>query len=92
MLVAGWGTLAAKAAKAATATLPVVFTSVGDPLGAELIASLARPGANVTGLTSQAKDVVGKRFQLLQELVPADRMIGVLLNPDTPFSSLTLPP
>jgi putative ABC transport system substrate-binding protein len=90
VLVAGWGTLAAKAAKAATATVPVVFTSVGDPLGAELIASLARPGANVTGLTSQAKDIVGKRFQLLQELVPADRMIAVLLNPDTPFSSLTL--
>jgi putative tryptophan/tyrosine transport system substrate-binding protein len=90
VLVAGFGTLAAQAAKSATTTIPVVFTTVGDPLGAGIIASLARPGANVTGLTDQARDVQGKRLQLLQEFMPGQRDIGVLLNPDTPFSRLAL--
>jgi putative ABC transport system substrate-binding protein len=90
VLVAGFGTLAAQAAKAATTTIPVVFTTVGDPLGAGIIASLARPGGNVTGLTDQARDVQGKRLQLLQELIPGKHDIAVLLNPDTPFSQLAL--
>jgi putative tryptophan/tyrosine transport system substrate-binding protein len=90
VLVAGFGTLAAKAAKAATGTVPVVFVTVGDPLGAGIVASLARPGGNVTGLTDQAKDVQGKRLQLLLELIPDKREIAALLNPDTPFSRLAL--
>ena len=90
VLVAGFGTLAAKAAKAATTTIPVVFTTVGDPLGAGIVASLGRPGGNVTGLTDQARDVQGKRLQLLLELIPAKNNIAVLLNPDTPFSRLAL--
>src|SRR5215472_3786606 len=90
VLVAGFGTLAAKAAKAATTTIPVVFTTVGDPLGAGIVASLARPGGNVTGLTDQARDVQGKRLQLLLELIPGKRDVAVLLNPDTPFSRLAL--
>ena len=90
VLVAGFGTLSAQAAKAATATIPVVFTSVGDPLGAGLVASLNRPGANVTGLTSQASDIVGKRLQILEELIPGKQMVAVLLNPDTPFTPLAL--
>jgi putative ABC transport system substrate-binding protein len=90
VLVAGFGTLAAQATKAATTTIPVVFTTVGDPLGAGIIASLARPGGNVTGLTDQARDVQGKRLQLLQELIPGKHDIAVLLNPDTPFSRLAL--
>jgi putative ABC transport system substrate-binding protein len=90
VLVAGFGTLAAKAAKAATTIVPVVFATVGDPLGAGIVASLARPGGNVTGLTDQAKDVQGKRLQLLLELVPGKREVAVLLNPDTPFSRLAL--
>jgi putative ABC transport system substrate-binding protein len=90
VLVAGFGTLAAKAAKAATTTIPVVFTTVGDPLGAGIIASLARPGGNVTGLTDQARDVQGKRLQLLRELIPDKRDVAVLLNPDAPFSPLAL--
>jgi ABC-type uncharacterized transport system substrate-binding protein len=90
VVVAGFGTLAAQAAKAATTTIPVVFTTVGDPLGAGIIASLARPGGNVTGLTDQARDLQGKRLQLLRELIPGKPDIAVLLNPDTPFSRLAL--
>jgi putative ABC transport system substrate-binding protein len=91
VLIAGFGTLAAQAAKAATTTIPVVFTTVGDPLGAGLIASLGRPGGNVTGLTDQARDVQGKRLQLLLEMVQGKvATIAVLMNPDTPFSRLAL--
>jgi ABC-type uncharacterized transport system substrate-binding protein len=90
VLVAGFGTLAARAAKAATTVVPVVFTTVGDPLGAGIVASLNRPGGNVTGLTDQARDVQGKRLQLLLELIPGKREIAVLMNPDTPFSRLGL--
>jgi putative ABC transport system substrate-binding protein len=91
VLIAGFGTLAAQAAKTATTTIPVVFTTVGDPLGAGLIASLGRPGGNVTGLTDQARDLQGKRLQLLLGLLPDKSLpIGVLTNPDTPFSRLAL--
>ena len=55
-----------------------------------MIASLNRPGANVTGLTSQAKDVVGKRLHILHEVVPPHKRVAVVLNPDTPFSALAL--
>jgi len=90
VLIAGFGTLAAEAAKAATTTIPVVFATVGDPLGAGIVASLSRPGGNVTGLTDQARDVQGKRLQLLLDLIPGKHEIAVLLNPDTPFSRLAL--
>lgn len=90
VLVAGFGTLAAQAAKAATTTIPIVFTSVGDPTGAGLVASLNRPGANVTGVTSKASDLVGKRLQILNDLIPGKQIVAVLLNPDTPFSALAL--
>src|SRR5215468_7251507 len=92
VLVAGFGTLAAQAAKAATTTIPVVFATVGDPLGAGMIASLGRPGGNVTGLSDQARDVQGKRLQLLLDMLPGKTgdNIAVLLNPDTPFSRLGL--
>lgn len=87
VLVAGLGTLAAKAAAAATKTIPVVFTNVGDPVGAGLIASLARPGANVTGVSAQANEVAAKRLQIFVDFVPGKQTIAVLLNPDTPFSA-----
>jgi putative ABC transport system substrate-binding protein len=90
VLVAGFGTLAAKAAAAATKTVPIVFTTVGDPIGAGLVASLGKPGANVTGLTDQANDIAAKRLQILEDLVPGKQTIAVLLNPDTPFSALAL--
>jgi putative tryptophan/tyrosine transport system substrate-binding protein len=90
VLVAGFGTLTANALKAATSSIPVVFASVGDPIGAGLVASLNRPGGNVTGVTSQASDLVGKRLQIVHDLLPGKRTLGILLNPDTPFSTLAL--
>jgi putative ABC transport system substrate-binding protein len=90
VLVAGFGTLPAKAAKAATSTIPIVFASVGDPVGAGLINSLNRPGGNVTGVTSEASDVMGKRLQILNDLVSGKRTVAALMNPDTPFSLLAL--
>jgi putative tryptophan/tyrosine transport system substrate-binding protein len=90
VLIAGFGTLAAKAAMAATKTIPVIFTSVGDPVGAGLVASLAQPGANVTGLTSQASDIATKRLQILEDFIPGKQLVAVLMNPDTPFSALAL--
>lgn len=90
VLIAGFGTLTARAAKTATSSVPVVFVTVGDPLGAGIVASLSRPGGNVTGLSDQARDVQGKRLQLLLELIGDKRTIAALLNPDTPFSQLAL--
>jgi putative ABC transport system substrate-binding protein len=90
VLVTGFGTLTVQAAKAATSTIPIVFTSVGDPVGAGLVASLSRPAANITGVTSQASEIVGKQLQLLEEIVPGNRRVAVLLNPATPFANLAL--
>src|SRR6266852_6169078 len=89
VLVAGFGTLTAQAAKAATTTIPIVFTTVGDPVGAGLVSSLGRPGGNVTGL-SGLTEMGGKRLQLLRELTPGKQVIAVLMNPDTPFTRLAL--
>jgi putative ABC transport system substrate-binding protein len=90
VIVAGYGTLTAKAAQAATATIPIVFTSAGDPIGAGIVKSLNRPGANITGLTSQAAELSGKRLQVLDELAPGMRMIAVILVPDNPFTTVAL--
>jgi putative ABC transport system substrate-binding protein len=89
VLIAGFGTLTAQAAKGATTTIPIVFTTVGDPVGAGLVASLGRPGGNVTGL-SGLTETGGKRLQLLKELTPGKHVIAVLMNPDTPFTQLAL--
>ena len=90
VLVTGFGTLAAKAAKGATNSIPVVFTMVGDPIGAGLVVSLSRPGANVTGFSDLASEFATKRLQLLQNLFPDQKLIAVLGNPDTPFTALAL--
>jgi putative tryptophan/tyrosine transport system substrate-binding protein len=69
-----------------TRTIPIVFTNVSDPVGSGLIASLARPGGNVTGLTAFASSLGGKWLQLLKELVPGTERVAVIFNPDTaPF-------
>jgi putative tryptophan/tyrosine transport system substrate-binding protein len=90
VLVAGWGTLAPRALKAATATIPIVFTTVGDPVGSGLVQSLPRPGGNLTGMSGLGVDIKSKQLQLLVTAVPGQRVVGVLLNPDTPFSALSL--
>jgi len=90
VLVAGWGTLAPKALKAATTTIPIVFTTVGDPVGAGLVQSLSRPGGNATGLSGQSTELKGKQLQLLLACVPGQSVVGVLLNPDTPYAALAL--
>lgn len=90
VLVAGWGTLVPKALKAATESIPIVFVTVGDPVGAGLVQSLSHPGGNVTGLSGQSTELKGKQLQLLLSCIPGQRVVGVLLNPDTPYSGLAL--
>ena len=80
-------TEAALAAKNATSTIPIVMVSVPDPVGAGLIASLARPGGNVTGLSRQTRDIIGKTFHLLKEALPEASRVDLLANPTDPLSS-----
>jgi len=77
-------TQASLAAKRATRTIPIVMVGVGDPLGSGLVASLARPGENVTGPSSMLADVSGKQLALLKETVPKASPVAVLRNPANP--------
>jgi putative tryptophan/tyrosine transport system substrate-binding protein len=87
-LIVTRGTPAALAVKGATATIPVIITGVGDPIGQGLVASLARPGTNITGLSAAVTEVFPKRVQLLKELVPKATRIAGLFNMGNP----ALPP
>jgi putative ABC transport system substrate-binding protein len=84
------GTPAVIASKQATSTIPIVFATAGDPVGNYLVASLARPGGNVTGLSVQSSDLAGKRIELLREVVPGLRRLAILGNIDNPFTVLEL--
>jgi putative ABC transport system substrate-binding protein len=75
---------AARAAKNATASIPIVFTAVNDPVGDGLVASLARPGGNLTGFSFLTAELTPKRLELLLELVPQARTIVLLVNPSNP--------
>jgi putative tryptophan/tyrosine transport system substrate-binding protein len=86
VIVAG-GTLAPLAAKRATSTIPIVMVSAGDPLGSGLVASLARPGGNVTGTSLMAPDLAGKRLELLKEVLPRLARVAVLWNAANPYST-----
>ena len=77
-------TSASLAAKKATSTIPIVMTPVADPVGTGLVASLARPGGNVTGLTVLAPELTGKRLELLKEAAPKVKRVAFLWNPSGP--------
>jgi putative ABC transport system substrate-binding protein len=79
-VIVAQGTPAALTAKNATAAIPIVFVLPGDPVGSGLVASLARPGGNVTGLSSQTADLGGKRLDLLREIVPGLRRLAMMGN------------
>jgi putative tryptophan/tyrosine transport system substrate-binding protein len=84
VLVAGGGPVSALAAKAATKTIPIVFTTVADPVESGLVASLNRPGGNVTGTAGLTSELDAKRLELLHQLIPKTRVFGVLVNPNRP--------
>jgi ABC-type uncharacterized transport system substrate-binding protein len=83
-LIVTWGTPQLLAAKHATSTIPIVAGGAGDLVGAGLVASLARPGGNITGLTSISADLVGKQLELLKEAVPKLTRVGVLWDAADP--------
>jgi len=87
-LIVTRGTTAALAAKNATGTIPVVITGLADPVGQGIVASLARPGGNITGVSAIVTELYGKRVELLRELLPKASRIAVLFN----MSSPALPP
>jgi putative tryptophan/tyrosine transport system substrate-binding protein len=82
LIITNGGTPPTLAAKNATSTIPIVFTPVGDPIGAGLVASLARPGGNLTGFSNLTIELTPKRLELLCELVPQATGIALLVNPD----------
>jgi putative ABC transport system substrate-binding protein len=82
LIVTIGGTPPALAAKNATSTIPIVFAGLGDPVGTGLVASLARPGGNITGFSNLAGELTPKRLELLCDLVPQATVIALLANPD----------
>ena len=84
------GTEPAAAAKQATSVVPIVFAGAVDPIAAGLVASLARPGGNVTGLSAQSADTAGKRLELLRELLPNLRRLAILVNLSNPGGVLEM--
>jgi putative tryptophan/tyrosine transport system substrate-binding protein len=86
VLVASGGTVAARAAKEATSTIPIVFSTADDPVANGLIASLNRPGANITGVAFLSAELAGKRLGLVRELIPQAKLVAVLVNGGNPES------
>jgi putative ABC transport system substrate-binding protein len=80
-IVTAGGPPTALAAKRATSTIPIVFAAVGDPVGAGLVASLARPGGNITGMSILVHDLTPKRLELISEMVPQSAVLALLINP-----------
>jgi putative tryptophan/tyrosine transport system substrate-binding protein len=84
VIVAGGSINSALAAKSATSTIPIIFPGISDPVAAGLVASLARPGGNLTGFSPFQIELMPKRLELLTELVPQARVIALLVNPNDP--------
>jgi len=89
-IIAATSTPVALAAKAATKTIPIVFTVGGDPVKIGLVKSLSRPGGNITGVTRFNVDLVPKRLQLLKEIIPYLKVAALLVNPDNPNTQAVL--
>jgi putative ABC transport system substrate-binding protein len=87
-VMAATSTPAALAAKAATTTVPTVFTTATNPVEVGLVASLSRPGGNVTGVTTLNVEIGPKRLELLRELIPTATIVGVLVNPTNPAARI----
>jgi putative tryptophan/tyrosine transport system substrate-binding protein len=79
------------AAKNATSTIPIVFAGVSDPVGLGVVASLARPGGNITGFSNMSSQLTSKRLELLSELVPQAKVIALLVNPNNPGTDPLIP-
>ena len=88
-VIVSWGTPASLAAHKATDTIPIVI-SAGDPIGAGIIAGLARPGGNITGMSVQMAEQEGKRLELLKKLLPSFSRVAVLSNPSNPYCAIAV--
>jgi len=85
-VITAGGNVAAQAAKRATASIPIVFTSGADPIASDLVTSLSRPGANLTGVSLLAAEMATKRLELMRELLPHARAVAMIINPAYPGS------
>src|SRR5262252_1772976 len=81
-VIAAYGSPATQAAQAATQTIPIVMVAVGDPVRAGLVASLAHPSGNATGVSQLGPDLVPKRLQLLKQVIPSVMRVALVFNPD----------
>jgi putative tryptophan/tyrosine transport system substrate-binding protein len=89
-VIVAWATPATIAARRATSTIPIVMVGPGDPVGSGFIASLARPGGNITGLTNISVDLSAKLMELFAELFPGMKRVGVVRNPNNPAVTVML--
>jgi ABC-type uncharacterized transport system substrate-binding protein len=87
-IIVTYATPAVIAVKQATSVIPIVFAGASDPVGSGLVASLARPGGNVTGVSLQTTDIIGKRLELLREIVPGLRRLGIIAHIGNPYAVL----
>src|SRR5690242_17194747 len=90
VIVAPGGAPVALAAKSATATIPIVFEMGGDPVALGVVASMSRPGGNLTGVSSLSVELGPKRLEILHEVVPAAAVVGVVVNPTSPTANSQL--